>query len=184
MQGNGTPEGAARDALRRLLSDGIDALYRYVYSRVGCDPVVAEDVLQQTVCAALENPRTPPAGEQQEWWVRGIAKNMVRRHWRSVQRDSGLGRIGMARRWLLDDGPPSDGEPIKKEVMEQLLLAVSDLGADDQWLLYAFYRHGWSRAEIAEELGTSVKGVESRLYRLRGRLRERLDQTEVEGVES
>ncbi len=155
-----------------------------MYARVGCDPIAAEDVLQQTVCAALESPRTPPAGEQQEWWLRGIARNFVRRHWRSVQRDAGLTRVVQARRWLLDDGPPSDGEPIKKEVMEQLLFAVSALSADDQWLLYAFYRHGWSRNEIAGELGTSVKGVESRLYRLRGRLREQLDRSEIEGAES
>ena len=50
------------------------------------------------------------------------------------------------------------------------------LGRADQDLFYAFYRSGRSHACIATELGTTTKSVESRLYRLRTRLRAALER--------
>ena len=72
---------------------------------------------------------------------------------------------------------PSD-TMIRDEVSEQLLLAVTSLPADEQRLIFAFYFEGRSQAQIAEELHVSAKSVETKLYRVRNRLREVLRDIE------
>jgi DNA-directed RNA polymerase specialized sigma24 family protein len=48
---------------------------------------------------------------------------------------------------------------------------------NDQDLFYAFYREGRSHAALAAELGTTPKGVEARLYRMRSKLRSAVQET-------
>ena len=55
--------------------------------------------------------------------------------------------------------------------MEDSPYIIAELSANDQWLLYEFYKRGLTRSEIAASLQSSVKGVEARLYRMRSRLR-------------
>ena len=59
----------------------------------------------------------------------------------------------------------------RKELGHQLLLAVTALPASEQQLVFAFYFEGRSQAEIASDLGVTVKSIETRLYRTRQRLR-------------
>lgn len=177
-------DAAARTTLRRVLIDEMDALYRYILPRVAWDPCSCEDVLQQTVVAALRSERTPePEGEQRAW-VRGIAANLSKRHWRDRARGRRAVR-GCAEkrgpetlRRLESDCPHTVLQ--QDELRQALLEAVGSLSADDQRLLYAFYRHGRTGAEIADEYGSSVKGIEMRLYRARARLREKLAQQDSE----
>ncbi len=60
---------------------------------------------------------------------------------------------------------------MQEESARQMLLAVTSLPAPDQQLVFAFYFEGRSQADIAKELGLSAKSVETRLYRVRNRLR-------------
>ena len=171
-------DAAARVTLRRVLLDEMDALYRYILPRVAWDTNSCEDVLQQTVVAALRSERAPGEEGEQRAWVRGVASNLAKRHWR----DRSRGRRAVERcaerrgpeiverrgsdcphRVLQDD-----------ELRDTLIEAIGSLSAEDQRLLYAFYRHGKSGAELADEYGTSVKGIEMRLYRARARLRAEL----------
>jgi RNA polymerase sigma-70 factor (ECF subfamily) len=69
----------------------------------------------------------------------------------------------------------------RDESVQQLLLAVTSLPADQQRLVFAFYFEERSYAAIADELGVTVKGVETRLYRARARLREVLAGVERSG---
>ena len=66
----------------------------------------------------------------------------------------------------------------RKEVSELLLLAVTALPAADQELVFAFYFEERSRSAIANATGTTVKGIEARLYRVRNRLRDLLKDPE------
>ncbi len=172
-----------QDALRDLLATGCDALYRYIFYGIGSDRSAAEEVLQQTVEVALSHAGLPNTKSEQEGWLRGVAKNLIRRHWRVSKRDaitqtSTTDGNGSALRSAVSDEQRPESAAIKKESIDQLMLAVSDLTMDDQWLLYEFYRHGRTRSQIAQSLGVTEKSVQSRLYRLRLRLREKLDAPE------
>lgn len=178
-----------REAWRTPLTEGLDALYRFIYFRVGMDEHTAEDILQQTACAALQYDCAPECDEEKQWLLRGIAMNLVRRHWRTTRRrtdsrlraDPRLALALLSRLESRDVGAPGADVSLREEQRHQLLLAVSSLGADEQWMLYAFYKHNRSRADIAKELGVSSKSVETRLYRIRNRLRDMLlDMTKTE----
>lgn len=175
--------GSNHEALRDLLATGCDALYRYIYYRIGSDRAAAEEVLQQTVEVALGHKGLPNTKAEQEGWLRGVAKNLIRRHWRISKREAitqpaSTNGNGSALLTAISDEMRPDSKAMKRESIDQLMLAVSDLATDDQWLLYEFYRHGRTRSQIAQSLGVTEKSVQSRLYRLRLRLREKLDAPE------
>ncbi len=167
------------EAIRRSLESGLDALYRFILVRVWRDADTASELLQQTATVALRERRRPASDEEIEPWLRGIARNLIRRHCRDLKRSAPetRERIAVSRRVLVtleseDPGRLLDDE----EGLGALLGALAELSAPDQWLVYAFYRHARSAADIASELGVTVKSVESRLYRTRARLRDALDQ--------
>ena len=96
---------------------------------------------------------------------------MRRRPETRLRADPGAARDLLARL----EGPGGvDWETLDDERRHQLMLAVSALDDDEQWLLFAIYRHGRGQAEVADDLGVTAKSVESRLYRLRARLRQML----------
>lgn len=174
-------EGAngVRTTLRRVLLDEMEALYRYILPRVAWDTTSCEDVLQQTIVAALRSGRAPEDEGEQRAWVRGVASNLAKRHWR----DRSRGRRAIER--CAERRGPEIVERLESdcphrvlqddELRATLLEAIGSLSAEDQRLLYAFYRHGKSGAELADEYATSVKGIEMRLYRARARLRAELN---------
>ena len=60
------------------------------------------------------------------------------------------------------------------EALESAMLTLDD---DDRRLLSRHYLDGWSQEELAVEQRTSIKAVESKLARLRRRLRKELETT-------
>ena len=68
------------------------------------------------------------------------------------------------------------------EAGEQLEDAMRSLGTDDRTMIRRHYIDGWSQQKLAEEQRISVKAVESKLARLRKRLRHLLENpiTETE----
>ena len=176
--------GCARSLLKGVLIDEMEAIYRYILPRVAWDACSCEDVLQQTVVAALRSDRAPDNEPEQRAWVRGIASNLSKRHWRDRARGRrAVERCAQRRGAEALDRLESDcphGVLQDDELRDALLEAIGSLGADDQRVLYAFYRHGRSGVELADELGISAKAVEMRLYRARTKLRERLGQGPAE----
>ncbi len=172
-----------KERLRRIFHQTCDGLYRFILVRVDGRHDVAEDLLQQTCHEASRARRMPYDDSECEAWLRGIARNMIRRHWRRTRRRPGrlsLEDADRARELVEDmESRPLPPEALaRKESSRQLMLAVTSLPAFDQRLLLAFYFEDRSQAEIAEELGLSVKSVETRLYRVRRRLRASLRDIE------
>jgi RNA polymerase sigma-70 factor (ECF subfamily) len=60
-------------------------------------------------------------------------------------------------------------------VGDQLDEAMRSLGENDRALIRRHYLDGWSQQKLAEHQQTSVKAVESKLARLRKRLRQNLE---------
>jgi RNA polymerase sigma-70 factor (ECF subfamily) len=172
--GVATDDAAAMEAAFDRCSRSI---YRYIVVRVG-DAHLADDLMQQLWLQTRKSEASVPEDEL-EYWLRGIAKNLVRTHWRRQARrpaslplpDPGLAGE-LAGRLVSAELPPKMLE--RKEVRDQLRLAITELDSADQELIVEHYFHDRSHAELAAEHGLSLRGVEGRLYRARQALRERL----------
>lgn len=169
-----TPSNDLAAVYDRLAS----GMYRFVMVRVGRDEHLAKDVMQQLWAAAARNGRNVPEAEM-EFWLRGVARNLINTHWRRVSNrplhvpmpDQGLAGE-LADRLCAQRLGAND--LARREVQDQLALAITQLASDDQDLIHAHYVEGRSQVEIAERDGLSVRAVEGRLYRARAALREQL----------
>lgn len=150
------------------------ALFRFVVVRVG-DQHLADDLMQQLWLAAVNATDRVPATEL-EFWLRGVARNLVRNHWRTQARrpqhipmpDADLA-AELSRRLIEEDIP--DDVLSRKEARDQLLLALTALEAAHQEIVMARYFEGQSLSELAQRFKISERAIEGRLYRARQALR-------------
>lgn len=173
--GSEQPDPGSRCApIRQTAAEEIDGLYRFAVSRLGPRAHLAQDVVQQALWIALEHASPPQPRDTQCAWLRGVVKNVIRRELRSQHRRHAALERAAARTQRTPDPSTADDcatDDTRDRLIKQLFRAVAELNTADQDLFYAFYRAGRSHASIAAELGTTVKAVEARLYRLRARLR-------------
>lgn len=153
------------------------ALYRYFIVRTG-DSHLADDLMQQLWLQMKRGAGRVPV-DRIEYWLRAVARNLLRTHWRVRARRPAEAAIAdprlaaeLAERMAREQIPPQQLE--RREVREQLLLAITELSTDEQWLIVGSYFEALSHAQLAERLGISERAVEGRLYRARLALRERL----------
>lgn len=170
----------ARDDPRPRLAGAFDrcadGLFRFILVRVGMNRHAAEDLIQQVCCEAARKGGVPDGDDACEAWLFGIARNRVRKYWRwRRRRNMALASESDAvSRELLAamERGPLPGELLsRQEAATRMMLAITELPAADQQLLFAFYFDGRSSQEIAEINQTTAKGIESRLYRVRAKLR-------------
>ena len=108
-------------------------------------------------------------------WLHGVARNVLRRHWRHKGKlsEAALDHSDPSRKLveaMETESMPVD-ELIRDETVALLSAAISSLPETDQQLIFDYYFDGRAQADIAGELGVPVKGVEAKLYRLRNQLR-------------
>lgn len=168
-----------RAPLQQAFATDCDALYQFILVRAAGDRDAADDLLQQTCCEAARHRKPPGTVDECLAWLRGIARNLIRRHWRRMRRHAGQVPIedaAIAGQLVedLESHPLPADALVREESIRQLLLALTELPEADQSLLAAHYFDGLSRATIASDWGVTEKSVESRLYRARGRLRNAL----------
>lgn len=174
-------EPRARDAdrMQAAFDRCARSLYRFVLVRVGGDPHLADDILQQTWCQACQHSGGVPPDEV-EFWLRAVARNLIRTHWRRIGRrprhaplpDAELAAEIAAQ---MTTRPVALDTLTRKEVEQQLLLAITELDSDEQELIVEHYFHGCSHEELAGRLRLSARAIEGRLYRARQSLRNRLE---------
>ncbi len=153
-----------------------DALYRYVFVRTGGNADLSADVMQQVWVQACGADLGRIVEDDRERWLRRVAKNVLITHWRTARRrpqsvplvDVELA-AALSNRLATEEIPPT--LLTRKEVRDQLLLAITQLSTDDQQVIVGHYFSGHSHALLADELGLSVRAVEGRLYRARASLR-------------
>ncbi|MFN0135380.1 MAG: RNA polymerase sigma factor [Phycisphaerae bacterium] len=155
-------------------------LYRYVVVRLDHDHAAADDLMQQLW---LEISRDAGSGisaaGDAEAWMRGVARNLVRRYWRTLTRP-GRGRPMADAAIAAELAEVLDREELpseflqRSETREQILLALTLLPADDQDLLIRTHFRGERQDDIARELNITVRAVEGRLYRARRAMRDLL----------
>ena len=133
----------------------------------------------QQVWLQARSAKTHVPADEFEFYLRKIATNLVRAHWRREGRrpahvpvaDPGI--AGQLAEQLVTRTLPAEVLE-RKETADQLLLAITALDAVDQTLIIGHYFQGLSHDSLAQLLDTSQRGVEGRLYRARQALRDRL----------
>lgn len=174
------PAGAAHspnEALEKGFDRIADSLYRYFAVRTA-DAATADDLMQQLWVAAASSVRRP-VGAEMEFWLRGIAANLIRTWFRVAKRrppmlpiaDPQLAASIEAR--LTTDDLPADALE-RQEEQDQLMLAITELPSADQEVLVGHYFEGRSLMELAAAGNCSPRAIEGRLYRARASLREKL----------
>ncbi|MEP0847224.1 MAG: sigma-70 family RNA polymerase sigma factor [Phycisphaerae bacterium] len=179
-------EPRARDAdrMQAAFDRCARSLYRFVLVRVGGDSHLADDILQQTWCQACQHSGGVPPNEV-EFWLRAVARNLIRTHWRRLgrrPRHAPLPDAELAAEIAtqLTTRPLALDYLSRREVEQQLLLAITELDADEQELIVEHYFHGCSHDELARRRNLSTRAVEGRLYRARQALRSRLNHLAAE----
>ena len=177
-----TDRPSSGPALERVFDRCASSLFRFFVVRTGGDEHLADDLMQQLWLQARGSRRSVPENEL-EYWLRAIARNLVRAHWRRIgQRPNHLSlgdpalAADLGRRMASEVIP--DDVMHRAEVRQQLMLALTELSHDDQTILIAHYFHGKPHAELASLLGLTHRAVEGRLYRARRSLRTRLEALE------
>jgi len=141
----------------------------YRYARyLGCDPALAEDVVQETFLAAFRSKNTPePEVAAQAAWLRGIARNMFLRQCRRsrtspVRVDSSLLEQAESA-WAAEFIRGGDGF----DYVEALRQCLGELAPPQRLVLEQRYAQKKSRTEMARRAGMAENGVKSLLRRIR-----------------
>ena len=157
-----------RAAFGQLYDRYFDAIYNYIYRRVG-DQEAAEDLTSATwerALAAIE--RYEVRGLPFAAWLYRIAGNLVANHHRRrslrhhVPFDASYGH-GSAE----FQGRAEDEQTVR--------VALDKLADSDQEVLALAYFAGLAPQEMANVLGCSLAAVHKRLHRARVRLREQIE---------
>ena len=178
-EGTGRERGLQRAVLagdeqawKLLYDEAFPGLYRYVLWRCGGLRDPAEEVVQETWLTAVRRLRSfDPASGNFAAWLRGIAANLLRNHFRHEGRR-------VRRTQPLDSEPPAVPDEARREQAERVALALGALPEHYESVLRAKYLDGRSVVAIAEERDESAKAVESLLTRARQAFREAYRQME------
>lgn len=146
----------------------VDRLYRHLLVLMPYDEETVREALQETMLRVLRYVK-PVRDERILWsWLRRVARSalvdVARRTARRRRREEPLP--------FEPEQPEDAAEPDADAVLiAALRRAVGRLSADEQELLDAYYTQGRSQDDIARTRSTTRKAVESRLARLRARLK-------------
>jgi RNA polymerase sigma-70 factor, ECF subfamily len=155
-------------------------IYRYVAGRLGMQ--AADDIAAETFLVAFgQQDRFDPSRGSLRPWLFGIATNLVARHRRQeARRYRALARTGAE--------PPADGPENRvinavtaERLQPQLARAITRLSPGERDVILLVALSELSHEEVSEALGISGGTVRSRLSRARKKLRNLIDQEEVNG---
>ena len=170
-------------ALNELMSRWQEPLVRFLY-RYTVSEQDALDLAQETFVRVYEHRARYDSRGKFSTWLYTIATNLCRNHarWKSrhptvsmetqtsAQSDSTLGDQ------LPDKTRTPDQDAAGHELADAVRDAIAALPDDQRTATILFEYEDQSHAEIAAALGCSPKAVETRLYRARQILRERLSR--------
>jgi RNA polymerase sigma-70 factor (ECF subfamily) len=158
----------SKAALGTLYRRYLPSVWRYVYTQVGGDEHIAEDVVSETFLSALHGLRTlEEDGRPLYPWLIGVARHKLGDHRRKARLPSGC--LASADQNLAD-GSGTEDPPAHLELAEsrgQVTQVMAQLVDEERLVLEWKYVDEMAVKEIAVRLGRTEKAVESLLYRAR-----------------
>lgn len=147
-------------------------LMRYIIAPILPDPQDREECLSEVSMRVWSRvAQFDPARGSWNAWLTAITRNTALNFQRSAARHGDT-------QTLPEDAPSPDASPeeaiLQAERSAALHDALARLGQNDRALFYRKYYYLQSTAQIAAELGMTVRAVEGRLYRLKKQLRRML----------
>jgi RNA polymerase sigma-70 factor (ECF subfamily) len=172
QDGNGTDELKelvlrARDgeaeAFGVLYDRYVELVYRYIYYRVGSH-AMAEDLTSETFLRAWRRMSDFNwQGKDFGAWLVTIARNLVVDHFKSSRH-----RLEISMPDLFESDRPQDGpelEVLSSITNQALLMAVGQLGSEQQECVVLRFLHGLSVAETALVMGKKSGAIKALQYR-------------------
>ncbi len=167
--------GDAR-AWRTWYEESYEGLYAYVDWRCGGTKDQTEEVVQETWLTAVRRVRKfDPRRGSFLAWLRGIAANVLRNHFRRQ-------RPGRRLQTLEEEPAAGDSTEAQRSARRRARAVANTLAAlseRHEAALRAKYLDGATVAEIAESWGQTEKAVESLLTRARQSFRDQYGQLDV-----
>ena len=154
-------------AVRALLDGYGDALYGFLYARVGGHAPVAEDLVQETFLEAVRSASTFRGESSLKTWLCAIARRRLSRHY-EAERKAAVARAGLA---LVPEQTADDRPHADLERRDEITRALGTLPVLHRQVLVMKYLDDRSVEEIAGELGRTRVQVQSLLQRARVGLR-------------
>ncbi|WP_199904928.1 RNA polymerase sigma factor [Nocardioides sediminis] len=152
--------------------DLIDELYDASYGRLVVQMLAlcgnqadAEDAVQEAFVRALLHRERLAHADRPEAWLRTVALNQLRNHWRHTK---------VARRLLVQVPGPRAGLDLGPDHVA-LVAALQQLDATSREVVVLHHLAGLSVSEVGHQLGMPEGTVKSRLSRSRARLAGLLD---------
>jgi RNA polymerase sigma-70 factor (ECF subfamily) len=154
--------------------DLVDELYDASYGRLVVQMLAlcgsqadAEDAVQEAFVQALRHRDRFERTDRPEAWLRTVAVNRLRNHWRHAE---------VARRLLVQVPGPRAALDLSPDHVA-LVAALQQLDPTSREVVVLHHLAGLSVGEVAHQLGMAEGTVKSRLSRSRARLAGLLDDT-------
>lgn len=161
-------------ALHELLDRHAGQLFALAVALVG-NAADAEDVVQETLLGALRGIRAFKGRSAVKTWLVGILVRQAARHHRSRGRRPVVSLDALSE---ASASAPGRGRPepstAELDIRMDVLAALETLSREHRQVVLLRELQGMSYEEMAQVLGVPRGTVESRLFRARGALRERL----------
>ena len=156
--------------LETFFNEFYPRIRRFVSIVSGAPPDEVEDLVQETLLAAWRDRDAFRAESSLDAWIQSIARNRVRRRYRTEGRRKEL-RETMAALASLESSEIPETILGLQETGRRVRDALDRLDPTYAEVLILKYLHDRKVAWIAEKLGESEKAVESRLSRAKEELR-------------
>ena len=160
-----------QEALERLLSH-FDGMLRYIIGGIFSDPGEQEECMAQVRAKLWEGRESyNPDKSTPATWLTAVCRNTAFDHLRRLRRRPQTEELSPRHP---DPSPSPEEALLRKERAQALARALNTLSRGDYQLFYRKYYYLQSTQRIADELGTTPRAVEGRLYRIRKKLQQQL----------
>ncbi len=169
---------AGREAdFDRFYDRYMERLYAYLLVLSNYEELSARESLQETFLRVLRYIKVFDSEEQFWAWLTRLARSAWIDLCRRRQKHRTLVSLeGIREPSTYDSTPSGDVAALKLSALKG---ALEQLGSWERNLIEAFYFEGLSHARLATDLGLTPKAVESRLARIRRKLRSVMERHET-----
>lgn len=143
---------------------------------MGVFPQDVDDLAQDVYMEFYRNMEKIPPNVPVEAWLKGIARNLCRNHFRRSARRDRLHDQAIAE-ILVRTKAKMEGLVDESDVSVALEGCYEKLSEEGQRMLIMRYAEEMSSSAIAKALGSTAEAVRSALYRVRGSLKDCISST-------